>query len=378
MMPQQPDISRSQTSRPRAHSSNSFVDRPLFLVGSERSGTTLLRLMLDHHPRISFFFEFQYAVSMMPEIGGWPDLKTYHQHLRSDRIFGATLLTIDESLDYPRLIDSFLRQKRDRDGKPLVGATVHYEFDRLLRIWPDARFIHLVRDGRDVARSVIEMGWAGNTHAAVDRWIMAETLWSSLSRELPPDRRMEVKYEDLIGRPRESLMKLCEWIGVPYDPEMLNYPFDSTYRPPSPSKIDQWKTKLTPAAIRLAESRIGPLLLERGYELSGHPPLEVTPMMAMKLNMQDRWYRATFRRKRYGTMLWCWTSPCDESVSHRYARPYRHGPTVSTPSISPEDVGATIRGVARRDHRPSKPEGWAKTASPSIRMMVGAERDGRG
>jgi Sulfotransferase family len=44
-----------------------MIKKPVFLVGSERSGTTLFRLMLDHHPQIACFFEFEYAVSRMPE-----------------------------------------------------------------------------------------------------------------------------------------------------------------------------------------------------------------------------------------------------------------------------------------------------------------------
>src|SRR6185369_10561789 len=98
-----------------------------------------------------------------------------------------TGFTVDRSLSYPQLIDSFLQQQRARSNKPLVGATVHRHFDRLLRIWPVARFVHLVRDGRDVARSVIEMGWAGNLWTGCDRWIDAEQLWAKFSQMLPPD-----------------------------------------------------------------------------------------------------------------------------------------------------------------------------------------------
>ena len=110
--------------------------------------------------------------------------------------FRQRRLVINKGVDYPQLIDDFLRQKRDRDGKPFVGAVVHHHFDRLLRIWPDARFIHLMRDGRDVGRSYIEMGWAGNMYTAVDGWILAEQLWSKLSQIVPEERRIDVRYED--------------------------------------------------------------------------------------------------------------------------------------------------------------------------------------
>jgi hypothetical protein len=281
-----------------------LLSRPIFLVGSERSGTTLTRLMLDHHPQIAFFFEFEYAVDWMPASGGWPDLGAYYAALETDRIFQEAELVIDHSLDYPHLIDSFLRQKRDRDGKPLVGATVHRHFDRLLRIWPDARFLHIVRDGRDVGRSVIEMGWAGNMYVAVERWIEAEDLWSGLRRRLPADRWTEIRYETLVQEPEATLAQVCAFLGVPYDPAMLAYPKSSTYGPPSPKAIGQWKRKLPADQVRLAEARIGSMLVERGYELSGYPPLEVTPGMERRLRLQSRWYRARFRRRHYGTALY--------------------------------------------------------------------------
>src|SRR5262249_10285452 len=152
-------------------------------------------------------------------------------------------------------------------------------FDRLLRIWPDARFIHIVRDGRDVGRSVIERGWAGNMYTAVEPWIEAELLWSRLCPVLAAERRTEIRYETLVGEPVATLTRLCEFIGVPYDPAMLEYPHDSTFDRPSPQLIGQWKRKLSPDAVRLAEARIGPILIERGYELSGYPRLEVTRPM---------------------------------------------------------------------------------------------------
>ena len=280
-----------------------LIAEPLFLVGSERSGTTVVRIMLDCHPQIAFFCEFQYAVAMVPDSQGWPDLNEYSAFLETDRIFQVGRLTVDKSLDYPHLINDFLRQKRDRDGKPLVGATVHYHFDRLLRIWPDARFIHILRDGRDVGRSMIEMGWAGNMYTAVERWMQAEELWSSVCREVPAEARIDIRYEVLVSKPEATLSRLCAFLGVPYDYAMLDYPKHSTYGPPSAAAIDQWKTKLPPTEVRLAEARIGSLLSKRGYELSGYPPLEVTRPMEKQLRRQSRWYCAMFRRRRYGTHL---------------------------------------------------------------------------
>src|SRR5262245_28549711 len=140
-----------------------MIERPVFLVGAERSGTTLLRLMLDHHPQIAFHFEFEFAVDRISLDGVLPALVDYHRWLISNRVFQHAGWSIDPELDYPHLVDSFLRQKQQlAGGKRLVGATVHRNFQHLRSIWPDARFVHIVRDGRDVSRSVVMMGWAGN------------------------------------------------------------------------------------------------------------------------------------------------------------------------------------------------------------------------
>lgn len=143
-------------------SAQALITQPIFLVGAERSGTTVLRLMLDHHPQLAWHSEFEYAVDRISETGEWPHIDEYHQWLAKQRIFLDLDFKLDHTLTYPQLINSFLVQKRDRDHKPIVGATVHRHFDKVLSIWPDARFIHIVRDGRDVARSCIGMGWAGN------------------------------------------------------------------------------------------------------------------------------------------------------------------------------------------------------------------------
>ncbi len=280
-----------------------LLSDPIFLVGAERSGTTVLRVMLKHHPQITWCNEFEYSVDLIPNLKTLPSLDKYYEWLETHRIFQATGFTIDRSLNYEELVNSFLYQKRDRDGKPIVGATVHRHFDRLLQIWPNARFIHIIRDGRDVSRSSIGMGWAGNVWHGVNRWIEAEQLWEKMSKIIPPQRRIEVTYEGLIAEPVQTLTRLCDFIGVSYNPAMINYKNTSTYDLPDPKFIQQWRRKLSEYDIQLVESRIGKMLVERGYELSGLPPITVTPAIAQRLRLQDWWYRAQFRLQRNGLSL---------------------------------------------------------------------------
>jgi Sulfotransferase family len=281
---------------------NLMVDRPIFLVGAERSGTTLLRLMLSQHPQIAWCAEFEYAVDQISEIGDYPELSDYYDWLSLHRIFQDMNYQIDPQLDYVELIHSFLKQESDRHHKPIVGATVHRHYDRLLSMWQSARFIHIVRDPRDVAYSCMGMGWAGNVWAGVRLWIEAEELWNDVEQKIPPEHRIEVRYEALILKPEETLAQLCRFIGVSYSAKMMHYPETTTYSAPNPKLIHQWQKKMTDWEIRLVESRAAVLMEQRGYELSRLPQMN-TKLYELSLRLQDWWRRKQFRAKRYGWSL---------------------------------------------------------------------------
>jgi len=276
---------------------------PAFIVGAVRSGTTLLRLMLDHHPKLAFHFEFEFAVDQVGAEGDLPDLDSYHEYLSQNRVFQLSEGTIDPRLDYRQLVNSFLQQKKSRDGKQFVGATVHHHIDRIGHVWSEAKYIHLLRDGRDVARSCSAMGWAGNMYTAVDRWIEAELTWQRLRKEIPEDRQLEVRYEDLILEPEKTLTRICDFLDVDFDEAIYRYADSSTYEMPDAKLTQQWRRKLSDEQIQLAEARISAMLTERGYELSGLPLLDISPRQQRKLRRQDWLWRAKFRLDRYGLPL---------------------------------------------------------------------------
>lgn len=280
----------------------SLISQPVFLVGAERSGTTLLRLMLDHHPQIAFNSEFEYAVDYFPN-NKVPSLQEYYEYLETNRIFQSSDFSIDKSLNYTQLINSFLVQKRDRAGKSLVGATVHHHFDRLLQIWPDARFIHILRDGRDVSRSCMGMNWAGNVWTGIERWIEAEQLWSEVKKTISPDRYIEVRYETLIAEPVKTLTHLCNFLSMEYNPAMLSYPETTTYNLPNAKLLWQWKRKLSEREIQLIEAKIDNMLVERGYELSELPSLTVNSVMNLVLKLQSKLSVVYGRIRTYGLTL---------------------------------------------------------------------------
>lgn len=107
------------------------IESPVFLIGSERSGTTLLRLMLDHHPEIAFNLESEYLVFHISDTGIFPEVTSYRRKLQEDRVFRQGRFALREDLDFPVLANDFLRQKLERDRKRIVGATVHHGFSKL-------------------------------------------------------------------------------------------------------------------------------------------------------------------------------------------------------------------------------------------------------
>jgi hypothetical protein len=281
------------------------MESPVFLVGAERSGTTLLRLMLDGHPQIAWPCEFDFALEWpAAEAGEWPDLFDYWSALAESRQARRTRIVIHAQLEFPELVRSLHAQICSRTSKPIAGVTAHRHFARLLRLWPEARFVYLVRDGRDVARSHVEMGWAGNVWAAASVWRETERDWRRLCAGVPASRRIEVRYEDLVREPRRELTRVCEFLGVRYSPEMLDYPARTSYAPPDPRIIARWREQLSARELAWLEREIGAELRARAYAPSRVRAAWIPAPRRFALRLGDRIGRMRFRMRRYGTGLW--------------------------------------------------------------------------
>ena len=107
--------------------------------------------MLDHHPEIAFNLESDFLVSRIADDGSFPDIGNYCEWLRNDRVFQHSHFEIKDNLEFVAMANDFLEQKRSRDRKALVGATIHKQFSKIGSIWTKAKYIYLLRDGRDVA-----------------------------------------------------------------------------------------------------------------------------------------------------------------------------------------------------------------------------------
>ena len=279
------------------------LESPVFVIGPLRSGSTLLRLLLDHHPNIHMFGEFEGAVSQARG-DQWPDLEEYWHFVKIDRQTSAMGLEINHSLDYPALIKDFLKQLYARNPKPVIGASIHSRVDLIPRLWPNARYIHLYRDPRDVARSCIGMGWVGNVYEGAKIWCEFEKRREMLRSQERPGNAIEVSYEQLVEHPVKELSRLCDFLSQPFEEEMLELDRDTTYSCPSKKYAEQWKSRLSAREIRWIELRAAEQMREQGYQPAASDTRPLTMRESLVLKIQSRIYRMSYNIKKWGLVLW--------------------------------------------------------------------------
>jgi hypothetical protein len=268
--------------------------RPVFVFGALRSGTTVFRLMLNAHDEISNPGEADYLFDLLTRDASG----TYAYdlpRLRESRTFAASGLTICEGLDGLALLDDFLAQLQAR-GHGIFTLNIHRGIGRIAEILPDCKVIHMLRDPRDVARSSIGMGWAGNTYYGVDHWIGTEREWEAAAPGLIPENVMELRYEVLFRYIETELNRVCAFIGAPFKPAMFDYHLNTTYGPPDVKLVEQWKQKASPRELSLLEGKLGAMLQARGFAPSGQPPAMPGAVEAFMLfwdNKLRKWRQST-------------------------------------------------------------------------------------
>ncbi len=278
---------------------------PFFVVGSVRSGTTLLRLMLGHHSEVCRCEEMEFVVGDIVDANVHSDASGYFHRLKLDRNFRGSGYTADESMSYIDMAKDFLVQRQRMDGKPVVGATVHHAFEDLPAIWPDARFLFIRRDPRDVARSCVQMGWSGTPWRGVEFWLNAEKSWQALQERVASDHAMAIRFEDLVADTPARLSEICDFLELQYEPEMLAIDVDTTYSRPDPSAAKSWRDSATDDEVAQVEARVGlPMLTAAGYETSGKPALKDNVYNRCRLTVRELVGRTQAKVNRYGLGLW--------------------------------------------------------------------------
>ena len=261
------------------------MPKPCLIVFSAlRSGTTMLRLMLDSHPRVACTGEHDFLFDFLAE---GPEGWTYDRAaMKGDRIFRYSGLALRDDLEGEALLADLIRQICEKgQGKPVL--MLHRNLDRAVRLLPEVPILHMLRDPRDVARSAVGMIWADHVYFGVNSWLRTETEWEALGSTLE-HRTLTIHYELLVAQPRDTLASICAHVGIDFDEQMLTYDRQSTYAPPDPSLAEQWRRKLRPVEVRLVEGKVGPLLVARGYKPSGEPPLTPSSLHILWLRIRNR------------------------------------------------------------------------------------------
>jgi len=183
--------------------------------------------------------------------------------------------------------------------KKVIGATVHVGFKAMSKAWPAAKFIHLIRDPRDIAISHVKLGWSGHYYFAADPWIEAERDWESLSANLSKDQFIDVRYEELVANPETELKRVCEFLGVDYSENLFDYVNTSSYSYPKKELAYRWREQLDEEQTKLVESRVHALMNARRYEPS-FSPKRYSGIQLAKFRISNTWTMRMKRIKEHG------------------------------------------------------------------------------
>jgi hypothetical protein len=198
-----------------------LTDRPIFIVGSPRSGTTLMRSIVDAHPAICCpAWETGLFVHFDAVVNG--DVAAI---LKKDATFP---LSRHDLIDWlRRCADDLLSQFVSKVNKPRWAekTPAHvFHMDLIKEVFPGAQFVHMIRNGRDVVRSLQNMSFAPREiRWSCRRWVDSVKAGRASGERLPREQYHEVRYEDLIRDPRPTVESLCRFLGEPYLPQMLAF-----------------------------------------------------------------------------------------------------------------------------------------------------------
>jgi hypothetical protein len=277
------------------------VNPYVFFVGCPRSGTTVLGRIGDGHPQLAVVHEtrwiprcFEWREGLTPEGLVTRSLFTrLHdpralKPLQIDENEIAELVRESGGVHFATFVTSLFDLYGERKGKPFVGdkspGYVRY-LELLHGLWPKAKFVHIVRDGRDVCLSVLDWRKGATRFSTfADDPITTTAVWwewyVQLGREgrgRLDDRGLfhEVRYETLVAEPEPECIRLCEFLGLPYEPSMLRFHEGRTRSKPGlstkaswlpvTSGLRDWRSAMEPDDVVRFESAAGDLLEELGY-----------------------------------------------------------------------------------------------------------------
>jgi len=298
------------------------VSAPFFIVGNDRSGTTMLRLIVDRGPDAAVPPESMFLTDFAAEFdaGGPGDAQAAERLMRA--VWEHPKVRLWELAQQPPAVPEHLSGREAyrfiaaapfeayaaRHGKRRWGdKTPHYvhHVDHLLRLWPGARFVVLVRDGRDVALSLRRMPFGpNNAWAAAQWWARGISAGARAQRE-HADAVLTVRYEDLAQRPHDEVRRVCSFLDLSYSEDMLALEhvdparivpdqaawFPTLFDGINTDAVGRWKREMSARDQRIFAAGAGAELARLGYEVTVDGDPRVTPLQA-------RWfhYHNEFKR----------------------------------------------------------------------------------
>lgn len=266
---------------------------PLILLGVRRSGTTLLRIMLDRNPELAIPDESYFVPQLARRHRGRVDPDRFVEDLRRTRRLPELGVRVDDvaarlrpGMSAGEAIGAIFATIAAASGKQRWGdKTPLYmqHLDLLARLWPEAQYVHLIRDGRDAALSFLAMpagvmtaGWGHPRDAAgfACLWRTEVEAARALGARAGPGRYLELRYEDLVVEPESALRRICAFAGLPFDAAMLDHrgAVDVSGKPHQQRLLDvltpnvrDWRVEMTRDDAAAFEEIAGRLLAELGY-----------------------------------------------------------------------------------------------------------------
>jgi hypothetical protein len=263
--------------------SSPLQDRLIFLVGSRRSGTNWLQRILGAHPDV-------YCVPAETTLfsAGLQPLADRFQHTtmsspQPGTVFIDREVMLDALRDLCDSVFSGLEPQQTATKRILERTPDHVHHLPLIgAVYPDARFVHIIRDGRDVARSLVSQPWGPTTlREAASDWraaVEAGRRDASVVKDL-----IEVRYEELLASPATWVPKLHEALGLETSDEIVEATlneagvrFNVDAEAPQ-IESGKWRSSFSQKDLEDVMAVAGPLLVELGYASSDEVPTTSGP-----------------------------------------------------------------------------------------------------
>jgi hypothetical protein len=302
---------------------------PLLILGVRRSGTTLLRVILDRHSQLAVPDESYFVPQLADRHLRRVDPDEFVDDLRRIDTLAEWNVPLDKvrarltkEMPIGAAIGTVYAVYAEQQGKPRWGdkTPMYMQNLRLLdRLFPDALFVHLIRDGRDAALSFLSMPKGLMTETWMQPGDVA-TFAAQWRTEIKAARRLghrvghrylEVRYEDIVEDAEAVLRRICRFAALGFEPGMADYagnvdvstkPHQQSLMRPPTAGLRDWRLQMSPEDVGAFARVAGDLLWELGYETHERPDVRGRFSRAAYNGRAAAWRVASFASRR--SPLW--------------------------------------------------------------------------